>query len=127
MDDIHIPSHKTHLKAKDSLIGSDVRKDKFDRIIVSDPDELTTLAHVAYFVHSPVPAKAFTEIRMKMLFIPSSTPGAKCNGVHHTTICFGEEVETISRHELRHESQGNVIIISLTYDVAKSLGRKVRA
>ena len=82
---------------------------------------------MVYFVHSSVPAKAFAEIGMKMLFIPSSTPGAKCKGVQHTAICFGEEMKTISRHELRHEGQGNVIIISLTYDVAKSLGRKVHA
>ncbi len=80
MDNIHIPTHKTHLKAKDSLIGSVVQKDKFDSISVSDPDKSTTVAHVVYFVHSPVPAKAFTERGMKMLFIPLSTLGAKRNG-----------------------------------------------
>ena len=127
MDDIYAPTHKTHLKVKDSLIDSVIQKDKFDSITVSDPDESTTVAHVAYFVHSPVPAKAFTEIGMKMLFIPSSMPGAKCNRIQHPAICFGEEVETIFRHELTREGQGNVIIISLTYNVAKSLGRKVRA
>jgi hypothetical protein len=126
LEDIYVPNHKTHLKVKDSLIGSVVRKDKFDSITVSDPDESTTVAHVASFFHSPVPAKAFTEIGMKMLFIPSNTPGAKRDGVQHTAICFGEEVKTISRHELRRKGQGNVIIISLTYNVAKSLGRKVR-
>ena len=73
MDDIHVPTHKAHLKAKDSLIGSVVHKDKFDSIEVSDPDESTTVAHEAYFVHSPVPAKVFTEVGMKMLFIPLRT------------------------------------------------------
>ena len=127
MDDIHVSTHKAHLKAKDSLIGSVVRKDKFDSIAVSDPDKSTTVAHMAYFVHSPVPAKAFTKVGMKMLFIPPSTPGAKCDGVQHTVICFGEEVKTISRHKLRCKGQGDIINVSLTYDVAKSLSRNVRA
>jgi hypothetical protein len=57
MDNIHVPTHKAHLKAKDSLIGSVVQKDKFDSIAVSDPDKLMPLAHMVYFVHSPVPQK----------------------------------------------------------------------
>ena len=114
MVDIHIPTHKEHLKAKDSLIGSVIQKDKFDSIAVSDPDESTTVAHMAYFVHSLVPAQAFTEVGMKMLFIPPSTPGAKRDGVQHTAIHFGEEVKTISQHKLKREGQGDIIIISLT-------------
>jgi hypothetical protein len=127
MEDIHVSTQKAQLKVKDSLTGSAVQKDKFDSIAVSDPDKLMAIAHVANFVHSAVPAKAFTEVGMKVLFIPSSTPGAKRKGVQHTAICFGEEVKTISRHKLRRKGQGHVIIISLTHIVAKSLGRKVRA
>jgi hypothetical protein len=86
MNDIHVPTHKVHLKAKDSLMGSVVGKDKFDSIAVSDPHKSMTVTHMAYFVHSPVPTKAFTEVGMNMLFIPPGTPGAKRDGVQHTNI-----------------------------------------
>ena len=81
MDDVYIPTHEAHVKAKDSLIGFVVQKDKLDSIAIIDPHESMTVTHMAYFVYSPVPAKAITKVGMKMLFVPPGTSGTKRNGV----------------------------------------------
>jgi hypothetical protein len=59
MHDVYVPSHQAHLQAEDGLIRAIVRKEKLDCITVSHPQESTPVAHMAYFVHSPVPAESF--------------------------------------------------------------------
>ncbi len=59
MHDVYVSSHQAHLQAEDGLIHAIVRKEKLDCITVSHPNESTPVAHMAYFVHSPVPAESF--------------------------------------------------------------------
>jgi hypothetical protein len=58
MQDVYVPSHQAHLQAEDGLICAIVRKEKLDCITVSHPNKLRPVTHMAYFVHSPVPAES---------------------------------------------------------------------
>ena len=59
MHDVYVPSHQAHLQAEDGLICAIVQKEKLDCITVSHPNKSAPVAHMAYFVHSPVPAESF--------------------------------------------------------------------
>ncbi len=59
MHNVYVPSHQAHLQAEDGLIRAIVRKVKLDCITVSHPNESMPVAHMAYFVHSPVPTESF--------------------------------------------------------------------
>jgi hypothetical protein len=58
MHDVYVPSHQAHLQAEDGLICAIVQKE-IDCITVSHPNKSAPVAHMAYFVHSPVPAESF--------------------------------------------------------------------
>ena len=62
MDDIDVPTHETHLKAKDSLVGTVVRQNEFDRVAVGYPNKSAAIAHVPDLVHRPVAGKSFAKV-----------------------------------------------------------------
>jgi hypothetical protein len=125
MDNVDIPTHETHLQAKDSLIGTVVRQYEFYRIAVSYPDESAAVAHVSNLIHRPVPSEAFAKVRVKEPLIATTPARTKCHGVEGATVCFCEEVETVAGHKLRRERKRRVVVISLAHNITEAFGREI--
>ena len=73
MDDINVPTHETHLQAKDGLVGAVIRQDKLDCVAICYPDKALAVTHVPNLIHCPIPSKAFAKVRVEEPFI-ATTP-----------------------------------------------------
>ncbi len=69
MEDINVPTHETHLQAKDGLVGAVIRQNKFDRIAICYPDKAFAVTHVPDLIHCPIPSEAFAKVGMEESFI----------------------------------------------------------
>ena len=62
-----------HLQAKDGLVGTVIREDKFDCIAICYPDKASAVAHVPNLIHCPIPGEAFAKVQVEEPFI-ATTP-----------------------------------------------------
>ncbi len=64
MDDGHVPTHKSHLEAKNCGVISIIGEDELYRITISDPDKPCAKKIVSILVDSPIACEAFSQVRM---------------------------------------------------------------
>jgi hypothetical protein len=79
MDNINIPAHQLHLKAENSLVGTTIRKDKFDCVAVSRPYKLLSKEHMVALVDELVTSKALAKMKVKMNLVSAGPLSTKSN------------------------------------------------
>ncbi len=79
MDNINIPAHQPHLKAKNSWVGTFIRKDEFNCIAVGCPFKLLSKEHMAALVDCPVTGKTLAKMIVKRNLVSTGPPSTKSN------------------------------------------------
>jgi hypothetical protein len=79
MDNIDIPAHQLHLKVENSWVGTVIRKDEFNCVVVSRPYKSLSKEHMAALVDGPVTGEALTKMRVKMNLVSTGPPSTKSN------------------------------------------------
>jgi hypothetical protein len=79
MDNINIPAHQPHLKAKNSWVGTIIGKDEFNRVAVGCPYKSLSKEHMVALVYCPVTGKTLAKMRVKTNLISAGPPSTKSN------------------------------------------------
>jgi hypothetical protein len=97
IDDVDIPTHKTHLQAQNGWVGTIIGKDEFNRITVSISHKALAKEHMAALVHCPITGEPFTKMRVEPNFISASAPGTECNWMKNSRRILSHKTEVRAR------------------------------